>query len=94
MIWGAIGYNFKGPLHIMTKEPGQKGINAEAYRVQILEDHLAGLAAQHKDAFVVEDNAPIHGRKKKNSKCNDARCKYHIKSIDWPPSSPDLNPIE
>ena len=94
MMWAAIGYNFKGPLHILVKEKGHRGIDAEAYRVQVLERSLAEIQAQHPQAFVVEDNAPIHGRKKKTSRCNEARCIYHIHSIDWPPSSPDLNPIE
>ena len=49
------------------------------------------------DYFVVEDGSKVYG--KKNTKgnqglCNKARVECFIYSIDWPPSSPDLNPIK
>lgn len=68
MMWVIKGYNFKGPLHLMTKVNGHRGIDSEAYRVQILEVYLTKLQANNKRAFIIEDNAPIHD-KKKNSKC-------------------------
>jgi hypothetical protein len=49
------------------------------------------------DSFYVEDNSQVHGKKdtKKNyGLCNAVRLECHINSIDWPPSSPDLNLIE
>ena len=42
------------------------------------------------DTFVIEDNAPVHSRKVTQA----TRAKYSINSIDWPPVSPDFNPIE
>ena len=47
--------------------------------------------------FVVEDGSRVHGKKdtrRNKGLCNKARVEYFIYSIDWPPSSPDLNPIE
>jgi DDE superfamily endonuclease len=49
------------------------------------------------DYFVVEDGSQVHGKKntqRNHGLCNKARIECYIKSIDWPPSSPDLNPIE
>ena len=51
----------------------------------------------NEDYFVVEDGSKVHGKKdtKRNKGlCNKARVECYINSIDWPPSSPDLNPIE
>ncbi len=68
----------------------------KAIGCRVLEGHLANIQAEHRreKLSVVEDNASLHGKKNKESKCNGARCTYHIDSIDWPSSSPDLNPIE
>lgn len=65
MMWADIGYNFKAPLHLMTKVKGHRGIDAEAYRVQILEGHLAELQAKYKRAFVIEENALFMARRKR-----------------------------
>ena len=47
--------------------------------------------------FCVEDGSRAHGRKdtrKNGGICNKARLECHIDSLDWPPQSSDLNPIE
>ena len=49
------------------------------------------------DFFCVEDNNNVHGKKdtaKNHDLCNAVRLEFHIYSINWPSSSPDLNPIE
>jgi transposase len=49
------------------------------------------------DYFYVEDNSNIHGKsdtKKNKGLCNVVRLECYINSINWPPCSPDLNPIE
>lgn len=97
MIWACIGYGYKGSIHIMEAEPGCKNITQAAYANQILDGPLGDTVGEFPGWFVVEDNAPVHGRKntKKNqSICNKLRKLYRIHSIDWPPNSPDLNPIE
>jgi hypothetical protein len=40
--------------------------------------------------FVVEDGAPAH----RAQKTKERRAELNIQSLDWPPSSPDLNIIE
>lgn len=38
---------------------------------------------------VMEDNAPVHKKP-----CIVVRKKLEMVTLDWPPNSPDLNPIE
>ena len=103
MAWAAIGYNFKSNLKILTNEKDAKGFNQKAYEHQILRGELADIAKTkrmgkgYSDFFCVEDNSRAHGKKgtKQNGNlCNKARIECFIYSIDWPPKSPDLNPIE
>jgi len=47
--------------------------------------------------FYVEDDSRVHGKivtKRNQGICTKARVECYITSIDWPLSSPDLNPIE
>lgn len=98
-IWGAIGYNFKSNLYLIDTSSGW---NQKAYEHDILRGELAAIAREMKlkgrsEFFCVEDGSYVHGRKdtKKNGGiCNKARLECHIYSLDWPPQSPDLNPIE
>ena len=103
MAWGAIGYNFKSKLIILTSETDSKGFNQKVYERHVLRGELGRVARIKRmghtcsDFFCVEDNAPVHGKKttKRNQGlCNSARLELDIFSIDWPPKSPDLNPIE
>ena len=97
MVWGAIAYDFKGSLQIVTPEAGSKGFTQKGYARQILSQPLAQIAAQHPDHFCVEDNAPPHGKKntvRNKSLCNKTRLEFKISSIGWPGNSPDLNPEE
>ena len=98
MAWGAIGWDFKSPLVILEKEEGQRGIGMTAYVRQVLREHLGPifLKAQEDDpcVFIVEDNAPIHGKRTPTSAANRVRQEMDLYSIDWPPSSPDMNVIE
>jgi hypothetical protein len=51
----------------------------------------------HSDFFCVEDNSTVRGKvntKRNGGLCNAVRLECYIESINWPPSSPDLNPIE
>ena len=70
MVWGAIGYEFKGPLVTMHSEPGYKGIGQRAYCNQVLQGPLAAIYIREKlfdpCVFVVEDNETPHGKGKKN----------------------------
>ncbi len=103
-----IGYNFKSKLVFLSTEGEGKGFTQKKYEDQILrgllgdickEKHSRNIGAfcTDEDYFVVEDGSRVHGKKdtKKNQGlCNKARVECFIYSIDWPPLSPDLNPIE
>jgi hypothetical protein len=106
----AIGYNFKSKLVVLSMEGEGKGFTQKKYEEQILRGLLGeictdkygqkqslGAFCTDEDYFIVEDGSRVHGKKdtKKNQGlCNKARVECFIYSIDWPPSSPDLNPIE
>jgi hypothetical protein len=98
MVWGALGYDFKSDLVIIETRPGKRGMGAKDYEEQILWPHLGPLFAEARakrpDTFAVEDNAPPHAKKGAKSCTNEARSEMGIYSIDWPPSSPDLNVSE
>ena len=103
-----IGYNFKSRLVVLSTEGEGKGFTQKKYEAQILRGLLGEICQEkyerslgdfcvNEDYFVVEDNSRVHGKKdtKRNrGLCNKARVECFIYSIDWPPSSPDLNPIE
>ncbi len=103
-----IGYNFKSKLVFLSTEGEGKGFTQKKYENQILRGLLGDICKERhsrnigefcteEDYFVVEDGSRVHGKKdtKKNRGfCNKARVECFIYSIDWPPSSPDLNPIE
>ena len=45
----------------------------------------------------MEDNSKVHGKtdtRQNHGICNAVRLECHIYSIDWPPCSPNFNPIE
>ena len=94
MVWGAIGWDWKSPLIFLVKEPGKKGICSIAYLNQVLNPVVFpwfdSLSAKQKEEFLfIEDGAKIHkGVAKLPRKLRGLR------GFDWPPSSPDLNPIE
>lgn len=103
MAWGAIGFNFKSKLIFVSLEKDSKGFNQKAYERQILHGELGEIAkvkrmtSKSQGFFCVEDNSKVHGKKTTKGNhglCNRARIELNIYTIDWPPKSPDLNPIE
>jgi hypothetical protein len=103
-----IGYNFKSRLIVLSTEGEGKGFTQKAYEEQVLRGLLGEICKEKNSRylgdfctgetyFVVEDGSRVHGKKdtKENKGlCNKARVECFIYSIDWPPCSPDLNPIE
>ena len=94
MVWGAIGWDWKSPLVFLVKEPGRRGICSTAYTNQVLNDvikpYYDSLTSEQKQEFIyMEDGAKVH-----QGKARLWRLNHGIKGFDWPPSSPDLNPIE
>ena len=98
MVWGAIGWNFKSPLIFLRPDEGCRGITAKAYVRQVLEGYLSYAYPLRRmvdpRVFLVEDNAPVHGKKGLRTLANIARRDLDILSINWPPGSPDMNIIE
>ena len=90
MIWGAIGWNYKSKLVFLEKLNGQKGICSKAYLQQVLEPVVFPLFENLGPEYIfMEDGAKVHVRHARLP-----RLQHGIRDFSWPPSSPDLNPIE
>ena len=89
MVWAAITREIKTPLIFMLRDEENKnhGYTARSY-ISALEDGL--LPIYQPGQPFQQDNAQIH-----TSKMTKEWHENHgIWVIDWPPCSPDLNPIE
>jgi hypothetical protein len=94
MVWGAIGWDWKSPLIFLEKEEGKKGICSKAYLKQVLDGvifpHWAQMTEKERSKFIfIEDGSKIYKGFAQLAKINS-----DIRTFEWPPSSPDLNPIE
>ncbi len=90
MIWGAMGWDYKSPLVFMKKLPGQKGICSKAYLQEVLQPVIFPLFDDlGPDYIFMEDGAKVHlGHARRQ------RLQHGVRTMSWPPCSPDLNPIE
>jgi transposase len=90
MVWGCFMWGKLGPLVILSKD---QRFDSKKY-VNILEEHLLDFWMEQSEeiGYVVfqEDNSPIHTSKL----AKQWRESMDIQSLQWPPNSPDLNPIE
>lgn len=90
MIWGAMGWNFKSLLVIMEKLPGRRGICSKAYLQEVLRPVVFPLFDTLGPEYIyMEDGAKVH-----KGYARLPRLQHNVRGFDWPPSSPDLNPIE
>jgi len=90
MIWGAIGWDYKSELVFMEKLPTRRGICSKAYLQQVLEPIVFPLFDTLNAEYIfIEDGAKVYA-----SSARLLRLEHGIRSFKWPPSSPDLNPIE
>jgi transposase len=89
MFWGAIGYGIKGPLVPLDGDPDSKrhGVTARVYK-GLLQEYLPTILEP--EMIFMHDNAPIHTARI----IRDYLEEINLFVIDWPPYSPDLNPIE
>jgi hypothetical protein len=99
MAWAVIGWNYKSPLYFCSYEGAGKGFTQKKYAEQLLKGPLKELFEQpsYSQFFCVGDNSRVHGKsdtKGNGGLCNGIRIECYINSINWPPCSPDLNPIE
>ena len=84
MVWVWISHGVKTPLVVI-----QGNLTAVRYRHQVLMPHILPLVNAHNLTFQ-HDNARPHVARV----CRDFLNQNNGQVLDWPPYSPDLNPIE
>ena len=90
MVWAAFwGTSERCPLFILSRdfESEKHGYTANSY-IEVLEARVLG--NYHHELIFMQDNASIHTA----HKVKDWFEENGIRTTDWPPYSPDLNPIE
>lgn len=89
MIWAAIWGDGHSEINRLSRDEDapHRGYTARSY-LEILEPNLAAIWTQ--DMTFMQDNAPIHS----SHKVKDWLQHHGIEVMEWPPYSPDLNPIE
>ena len=89
MIWGAIWIGGRSRVVIMERDPASKkeGYSTGSY-ISVLEEELP--TCYHPGMKFIQDNAPIH----KAYRVTVWLEEHGIETLDWPPYSLDLNPIE
>ena len=92
MVWGAISKSWKCPL-IFVKE--RVKVNTDSYVNDILTPALASMKEKFKNKSFTfqQDGAPSHTSKKTQKWCEEHFPSFWTKDL-WPPSSPDLNPMD
>ena len=93
MVWGAISVRGKFPLHFIEK--GVK-LNAKYYLTEILQKNVLPTAKKlfgNNYYCFQQDGATSH-----TANVNQAWCKENLVDFlskdEWPPSSPDCNPLD
>jgi hypothetical protein len=92
MVWAAFWGTGRTSFYIMDRdfESKKHGYSAASY-LEVLEAMVLGLYRKlGRDYVFIQDNATIHTTRK----VRDWFTENHITTTDWPPYSPDLNPIE
>jgi transposase len=85
MFWGCFSKLGLGPL--VALEGNQNGTT---YKELLKEVLLPELAAADREMTFMQDNASCH----KSKLVMDFLAENNVKTLPWPPQSPDLNPIE
>lgn len=89
VVWACFCGLNRSELYVLSRDPDAKrnGYSANSY-IQVLEDNLLGI--YEPGLTFMQDNAPIHAAKKVKKWLEE----QGITIMEWPPYSPDLNPIE
>ncbi|PIO62914.1 hypothetical protein TELCIR_15508 [Teladorsagia circumcincta] len=87
-IWGGISFRGTTPLAILS---GDSRIDSKVY-CEIIRKCYLPFKQETYNGFceLVQDNAPPHTSRYTASKLQE----WNVETVDWPPESPDLNPIE
>ena len=86
MAWGCLGNGRLGELHIL---PANTRMNSKMY-IEVLNKRLRSSMRKTGCSVFQQDNAPCHV----SNLTKDWFERKRIEVLDWPGSSPDMNPIE
>lgn len=89
MFWGVFGYGKCTNIVVMKGDPTavRGGVTARRY-VEIIEEYLPTILDF--DSIFMQDNSSLHTAYLTQNWLRD----HGIQGVDWPPYSPDMNPIE
>lgn len=94
MWWGCFHGNIKGPGFFWEKDWGTIGQKTYCeHTVPVIAQYLcdiSGLKGMERELQFMQDNAPGHAAKETKA----LLASLAIITVNWPPYSPDLNPIE
>ena len=91
MVSAGVCYSGKGRLHFI---PERAKINAAYYTQQLLPKLTEDCRALMGEDFVFQqDGAPAHSARQEQEWL-EQNCPDFIKKDEWPPNSPDLNPLD
>lgn len=90
MVWAGVGYNLKTPLVFISE--GTK-INQVVYRNLLRHEVRAWMKEKALDFTFQQDGAPAHTANETQAWC-ERNFSDFIRKEHWPPSSPDLTPLD
>lgn len=91
MMWAGISMEGRTELVFIPGGGRGRGLNADRYITDILQDHVVPYAGFYEEGFHhMQDNAPCHTARVTRAYLAEVG----IPTLAWPPLSPDLNPIE
>ncbi len=85
MVWGAIRSGWRSPLVIFNRT-----LNAQRYLDLVLRPHVVPYVTGNQGVIFMHDNARPHVA----HVCMDFLHNQGVEVLEWPPYSPDINPIE
>jgi transposase len=93
MFWGAFGWNIRTSLVPLLGDPdsARGGITGRVIR-DCLEENLPTIASPR--SIFMQDNASTHTARVVQNWLRNWAEEHRVELLDWPPYSPDLNPIE
>lgn len=91
MFWAGFGYNQRTELVALAGDPSaaRRGVTSRIV-AELYDRVLRGFVDPDRGDIFMHDNAPVHTAHIVQGLLTDRR----IKVMEWPPYSPDLNPIE